>query len=172
MTTTAEPRVQVRLEDDTAGWLADRTKRMATPSHNIQARMELDMWRVVLAAELRRIRLTLAQASCLADVLNGHLISPAVSIRPGLVYAEAFDAFDIARDTPIPEQSSYGAKWGIDERALLDYLARLGPAADHALLDAFSRWWDQNHDATVEGFAAVGLTVVPDPDAKQVTRPS
>ena len=100
------------------------------------------------------------------DVLNGFLIQPGISVRPGMVHAEASDAFQIARDTPIPDESSYGAKWGIDERALLDYLARLGPAADHALLDAFSRWWDQKHDATVEGFAAVGLIVVPDAEAK------
>jgi hypothetical protein len=167
--TAVETRVQVRLDDELAGWLADRTTRMLTGSHNVQARLELDMWRATLRAELRRIRFTLAQASCLADLLNGVLIQPGISIRPGMVYAEASDAFQIARDTPIPDHSSYGAKWGIDEQALLEYLARLGPAADHALLDAFSRWWDQDHDRSLDGFAAVGLTVVPDAETNQAT---
>jgi hypothetical protein len=167
--TAVDPRIQVRLDDEQARWLADRTTRMLTGSHNVQARLELDMWRATLRAELRRIRFTLAQASCLADVLNGVLIQPGISIRPGMVYAEASDAFQIARDTPIPEQSSYGAKWDIDEQALLEYLARLGPAADHALLDAFSRWWAEHRDRSVEGFAAVGLTVVPDPETKDTT---
>jgi hypothetical protein len=161
--------IQVRLGDGETAWLADRDERMHTGSHHLQARIELGMWQGALAEELRRIRLTLAQASCLADVLNGTLIQPGISLRPGMVYANAFDAFQIARDTPIPAQSSYGAKWGIDEQALLDYLARLGPTADHALLDAISRWWAQDQDRTVAGFAAVGLTVVPDPDATKAT---
>jgi hypothetical protein len=59
---------------------------------------------------------TLAQASCLADVLNGVLIQPGISLRPGMVHAEASDVFQIARDRPIPDESSYGTKWGIDEQ--------------------------------------------------------
>lgn len=62
--------------------------------------------------------------------------------------------------------SSYAAKWGIDEQSLLDRLGALGPAADHALRDALSRWWEQSREATAEGFAAVGLRVV-EPDGKE-----
>jgi hypothetical protein len=158
-----DPRIQVRLDDGLAGWLADRTERMHIGSGNQQARVELGMWRDALAAELRRIRLTLAQASCIADVCNGWLMSPGIASRLGMVYAECYDAFRIARDTPVPDLSSYGTKWGIDEKELLDYLGTLGPAADHALQDAISRWWEHSQDASVDGFARVGLRVTDDP---------
>lgn len=151
--------VHVRLDPAAAEWLNGRSGRMHTGSPHIQARIDLGLWRTALDMELRRIRMTLAQATCLADVMNGHLMSPSLT-RPGTVYAEAYDAFEIARDTPIPELSSYGAKHGMDEGELLAYLAKLGPVADHALTDALSRWWAEDHQPTVEGFAAVGLTVV------------
>lgn len=149
-------RIQVRVSPEAGAWLGDRAGRMQTGSHHEQARAELAMWRDALAAELRRIRLTRAQASCLADVLNGTLIQPGIG---RLVYAEVADAFMLANDGPVPGYSSYGKKWGIDEQALLEYLLRLGPTADHALLDAFSRWWALDGEATVEGFAEVGLMV-------------
>lgn len=37
-----------------------------------QIRDELAMWRGVLAAETNRLRLTLPEANCIADVLMGH----------------------------------------------------------------------------------------------------
>lgn len=167
MTTPVNPRIQVRLGDDDALWLAGRAERMRTVSHNQvspnhQVILELSMWRGALTLELRRIRLTLAQASCIADVCNGWLMDAALGAGLGLVYAECYDAFKIARDVPAgldPEVSSFGAKWEIDEQVLLDYLRDLNPVADHALRDAIARWWQQNLDATVEGFAVVGLRV-------------
>lgn len=150
-------RIQVRVSPEAGAWLEDRAERMHTGSHHEQARAELAMWRDALAAELRRIRLTRAQAACIADVLNSSHIQPGIG---RLVYAEVSDAFMLANDGPVPGYSSYGKKWNIDEQALLEYLLRLGPTADHALLDAFSRWWALDGEATVEGFAEVGLTVV------------
>lgn len=159
MTTPVNPRLQARLNDDDALWLAERSELMRTGSHNHQAILELSMWRGALAVELRRIRLTLAQASCIADVCNGWLMDATFG---SLVYAECYDAFKIARDVSAglnPEISSFGAKWEIDEQALLDYLRDLNPVADHALRYAIVCWWQQNLDATVEGFAKVGLRV-------------
>jgi hypothetical protein len=158
-----ETRIQTRISDELADWLADRDERMHTGTVHIQARTELDMWRMALRGELRRIRLTVSQANCIADVLNTPLLSPAIAASVPLVYYDCADAFDLARASPIPgDESSYGAKWGIDEAALLDYLRRLGPVADHALHDAVSRWWHIDAEPTVDGWAAVGLTVVPD----------
>jgi hypothetical protein len=167
MTTPVNPRIQIRLRDDDALWLAGRAERMHTAvapsgSHNKQAALELSMWRGALVLELRRIRLTLAQASCVADVCNGWAMD--ATFGAGLVYVECHDAFRIARDVPAglnPEISSFGAKWEIEEQVLLDYLGGLDPVADHALRDAIACWWQQNLDATVEGFGAVGLKVTP-----------
>jgi hypothetical protein len=123
----------------------------------------------VLGGELRRVRLTLAQASCVANVCNGWPMDAAVAGSLPLIYAACADAFQIARDVPPglnPDVSSYGAKWAPEaastaqwEQDLLGYLRGLGPGADHALWDAVSRWWEQNLEATVEGFAKVGLRV-------------
>lgn len=148
-------RLQVRIGEDEAAWLADRAKRMMSGSRDVQARAELGIWRIALATELRRIRLTLAQANCLADVLNGTLIQPAIAASFPVVFAEVSDAFQLATGP-----SSYGAKWEIDEGELLSYLRGLGPTADHALHDAVSRWWEQDCQVTAEGWARVGLRVV------------
>lgn len=159
----ADRRVTTRLSEDVAEWLEDRTDRMNTGSTDIQARLELGMWRTALAGELRRIRLTVDQANCLADVMNGSLMDAALAGSAGIVFYNAADAFQLARDTPFPGESSYGAKWSIDEKELLEYLQRLGPTADHALHDAITRWWKTDAEPTVEGWATVGLTVAPSP---------
>ncbi len=156
-TDTADNRVQVRLSDAMASWLEDRAARMTAGNRHQQARAELNLWRATLAAELRRIRLTLGQAACIADVIGGSPIRPAVGLSVGSVYAQCYDAFRLARTGPAGDVSSYGAKHGIEEGALLRKLGALGPAADQALADAISRWWDADLEPTAEGFAAVGL---------------
>jgi hypothetical protein len=172
MTETANPRIQARLNNDdpTAAWLTERSERMNTGSHNKQAVLELAMWRTALEIELRRIRLTLPQARCIAHVCDGSPLEPALGLSIGMVFGKCYDAFRLARQAQLPEQSSYAAKWGIDEQQLLDYLGSLGPAADHALLDAIARWWQQdNPEETVEGFAKVGLRVT---DVETLADPS
>lgn len=160
----AGDRITTRLPDTLAEWLEGRTDRMMTGSLDIQARLELGMWRGALTAELRRIRLTVDQANCLADVMNGSVLDAALAGSAPIVFYNAADAFQLARDTPFPGESSYGEKWGIDEKELLEYLQRLGPTADHALHDAISRWWNTRAEPTVEGWATVGLTVAPASD--------
>lgn len=161
--TDIDPRIQVRISDEVAAWLADRAQRMHTVSHHQQARIELGMWHAALDAELRRIQLTLAQASCIADVLNSPILDPALSGNVPRVFWLVTDACQLAKSDRFGGLSSYGVKWGIDEAALLGYLQTLGPTADHALHDAVSRWWKTDQEATVAGWAAVGLRVsVPD----------
>ncbi|MEU4234888.1 hypothetical protein AB0F17_62335 [Nonomuraea sp. NPDC026600] len=152
--------IHPQLTKDTAAWLGQRASTMRTGFTDMQATIELGLWRDALAIELSRIRLTLGQARCLTDVLNGHLMAPGLGFKVGLVYADCRDAFGSAGGYP---PGYFGTKWGIDEQALLTYLGTQSPAADHALLDAITRWWDLGVDASVEGFAQVGLTVVPNP---------
>jgi hypothetical protein len=177
------PRVQTRVSGEVAGWLDGRSSRMHTGSRHIQAGLELGLWRSVLNLELGRVRLTLGQANCLADVLNNPVMTPAVATRPGLIYAECYDAFAIARETPARDVSSYGAKWGPDgcdakawEQELLDYLGKLSPAADHALTDAIAKWWnipdadweqgegpatdEEIREVEVRRFTRAGITII------------
>ena len=156
-------RLQVRIDGNLAAWLATRAGLMhnggSPDSPALQARIELGLWQSVLHLELRRIRLTLPQARVIAAVCNGWLLDAAIAGGPGLVFAECYDAFRIAREKDSLGISSYAAQYGIDEQALLDYLGSLGPAADAALRDAIVRWWEDDREDTVEGFDKVGLRV-------------
>ncbi|MFD9151509.1 hypothetical protein [Streptomyces diastaticus] len=163
----ADTRIQTRVEEDLADWLTERDLRMHTGSHHIQAKLELGMWRRALAAELRRIRLTLNQANLIASVLSGTVMTPEIVGSAPAVLMEVGDAFHLARETPLPGEAPYGETWSVDEDALLHYLRTLGPTADHALFDAVSRWWKAGEPGTVEGWANVGLTVVPDAPAAE-----
>lgn len=168
----ADTRIQARVSEDVAAWLAERDERMFSGGTGLQAKVELGIWKDALAAELRRIRLTLNQANCLADILNGTMISAGVAGRVPVVLMEASDAFHLAREEPLAyDEVPYGTKWDIDEKKLTEYLRTLGPTADHALQDAVSRWWQTDAEATVEGWATVGLTVVPDPHTGDASSP-
>jgi hypothetical protein len=177
----------IRFRDaELAEWLRDRAERMPFARDRRstegsaaggQARTELALWRAALEAELSRVRLTLAQASCVADVLNGTVLDAALGAPLGLAYAGCYDAFRLAREVSpgvVSDVSSYGAKWGPEgcdpakwEQDLLGCLGTLGPVADHALRDAIARWWalpgePLPGDAAGEEkarFAAVGLRV-------------
>jgi hypothetical protein len=174
------PRIQARISGEIAGWLDGRAERMHGGSRHQQAATELGLWRSALNIELGRIRLTLGQANCIADVLNGYAMLPGLGSRPGLVYAECYDAFAIARESPVPDLSSYGAKHGPEgcdpakwEQDLLGYLGKLSTVADHALADAIAKWWDiqdidwEGHEPTedeareadIRLFGSVGLEV-------------
>lgn len=157
-----KPIISFRVPDgtDLDEWLSGRAGRMANPRINDQARGELNLWRAGMAAELWRIRFTLGEISCVADVLNGTLMDATIS-SSGLVYAGV--VFEFRHATRI----SYGEKWDIDERELLDKLADVGPVADHALRDAIAAWRADHAPVTVEGFRQYGLNVVPNPPLTQ-----
>jgi hypothetical protein len=156
-----ETRIQFRAGGQLFAFLGLRSLRMGTPSPDLQARAEIEIWREVMTAELRRIPLTLAEASCLADVLKGHRPSRGpVSASIGICYAECEQAFRLAQE--IADQTPAGPWWGVREEVLLAKLQRLGPAADLALEDAIARWHDHHFDATLEGFERAGLRMIPD----------
>ena len=114
---------------------------------------------MALDAELRKIRLTVPQAACIADVLDGTLLP--VSIAAAFRWCTpSAPAPSTSSATPRSPRGTPTATWNIDEEELLAYLRRLSPVADHALADAIARWREHNLDATVDGFAQVGLRVV------------
>jgi hypothetical protein len=161
-TVKSSVRLQPTVPARTSQWLEDRARRRIPrgASRDQQARDELGLWRAALEVELDRVMLTLDQAICVAAVLAGSYYQMAIATG-GVpqVYAACADAFAIARNrggTP------YSVQYGIDEHQLLDYLATLGPVADHALADAISRHWDQGLGADGKGFATVGLQVTED----------
>lgn len=175
----ADDMIRFRPDEALSGWLATSSGlAMTSQSASMQAREDLALLRMILDAELRRVRLTLAQANCVADVLNGTIVHAAIGAGLGLAYAECYDAFRLTREDaagnplPVPGLSSYGAKWapeGTDpakwEQDLLGILGQLGPAADYALRRAIALWWmsDELPRETPEQeaavFAAVGLRV-------------
>lgn len=178
---TAEDMIRFRPSDSLTAWLAQSASLARTgASPSMQARTDLILLQMICDAELRRVRFTLAQAHCLADVMNGTIVDATIGAGLGLVYAECYDAFRLAReDVPIADLSSYGAKWGPEdgdsakwEQDLLDLLSRLGPAADYALRRAIAAWWNldddgepDNDEGRIAKFARVGLKVVDGPRA-------
>ena len=158
---------------------AQRALRPAVLSAGAAA--ELGVFDTLLSQELRRIRLTLAEARALAAVVLGDVFDPYVT--GPLLFADASDAFRLARqDDPLGGSiSSYAVSFGIDEAALLDKLLAYGPTADLALRDALSRWWSRSGERAAEdsidadehedddrheaaGFRAVGMTIIADPE--------
>lgn len=161
-----------RASERASGWLDRQAELTHAGTRHAAAKAVVEAFPDLLAAELHRVRLTLAQACCLGDVLNGSMFEMHFGTRLGLAYAECYDAFRLAREDtsgnplPVPHLSSYGAKWGPEgsdpvkwEQDLLDLLGRLGPAADLALRGAVAAWWDEGQPGTAAGFASVGLLV-------------
>jgi hypothetical protein len=142
--------INLRLNDDQAAWISDRSRRALTgESAGQRVKTELDLWRSVQEAELARLKLTLAELNLLADIMNNPIPAP---VAGGYAVLELIDA-------RAGQEGLYGAKWGVDEAALLDKLSRLGPAGDYALVDAISRWWQQGDHSHNQAAAweAVGI---------------
>jgi len=143
--------LSVRVDDSTVGWLSGRAEaRMLPVSPAQRARQELALWREHLAAELRRLRLTLAEANLLASCLQGVILDDAVGLPAAFAVAEVGQSHPDTSDV-----------WGVDVSGLREWLITAGPTANHALVDACARWWAAGADATVDGWAAVGLRVTP-----------
>lgn len=143
--------LSVRVDDDLAGWLAGRAEQRMLPVSPAQrARQEIALWREHLAAELRRLPLTLAEANLLASCVQGVILDDSVGLPAAFAIAEA----GVLHTETADEQ-------GLDVEGLWKRLIAAGPTANHALVDACARWWTAGSDATVEGWTAVGLRVTP-----------
>lgn len=130
----------------TAGWLADRARRMFDRGHGHQAELEIALWRKTLEVEQAALGFDLPQLRVIAVVLRGVRMAPTVgSLR-------ADRAFD---DHP----GAAALDPGVDAGALSDRLRALGPAADHALREGMSRWAEAGSVPTDAGFTAAGFVV-------------
>lgn len=123
-------------------------------SAGAQARIELTMWFAACTDALAATSLTLSEWSCVADVVNATSVSDIVGKR---IAADLSDAFAADR---FGKSGAYGAKWNVDELALVKWASRLTWMADLAVRRALATWWADDLDASPEGFAAVGLVVI------------
>ena len=154
--------VNYRPGPELTRWLEDRAERSLTPAGlSARTRTELTMWRTVLAAELGQQRWALTELAGIAAALNGVLIGDAVPSGIGHCAVELADARRGRED-----EWDAGVAVGFDGDHVVAKLARLGPAADMALADAVSRWWDAGHEHSVYGWAAVGIRVASVRDLK------
>lgn len=127
-------RVAFRAPAELEEWVRGRNERLAQPvglSRGVQR--ELDLWRSALKAEQARTSWTLDELGCMADVMNGSLLTPVV--LGGVVAMELGDAFSL-------DPGVWGSKWGIDEDELLRKVRGLSITADLATVDAIARFWD------------------------------
>ena len=150
-------RVQVRLEQQLADWVAERadlTQRAGRPADsgniNDAARADITLLRELCALELGALRWTPAELGVLADVVRDRPLHDGL----GAVLAHALSrAFAQA-------PGAHAAQWGIEEDALLRKVTSLGPAADYAARVALARYWaGHGHRSAPEVWAALGFTV-------------
>ena len=138
--------VNIRVPDDLAEWVTSRQTAFHEPSSvGVGLKAEATMLRDILAAELRRIRLTLEELHVIASVVGATAIDRAIAGSTGLIEGELRDARSFGQD--IAED-------------LIDKVAMLGPAGDHALHCAVIQWWTAGGDHSIEGWAQVGVRVV------------
>lgn len=150
--------VQYRASDYLATWLTDTASiSFEGDSVGLAARSAAEMWVTALSESLKvAAPLTVSEWSCVADVMNGTILSHAFG---ALIVAELSDAFAPDR---LQRTNAYGDKWGIDEKRLVQWALNLGPVADYAVRRAMALWWNVDSSATAEGFAALGLPVAED----------
>jgi hypothetical protein len=163
----ADNRIQFRASPRVMAFLERRAGEHDMSSRHIQASADVDTLQALIAAELRRIPLSVSEALFLADLVDGRQPAPGTA----MLYVEGRHALGVARaDMAVPGAQSGQA----DIAALLGKLERLGPAADFALCDALASWKARDLKPTAEGFAQAGLritsatrprTVRPKPDA-------
>lgn len=142
--------IQVRIPQEMKDWLEDRANRFNSGSPALQAREELNLLKSLLAQELRRIPLTVDEASCLVDVMNSTMLDNATGSFISWELSEVFQF----------EAGIYATKWKIDEASLLEKMRGLCPTADHALRDAISRWWSLGLEPNKKDFEKVGMRIV------------
>lgn len=131
-------------------WLVDRQQRYHAPGPAWRGVSEWRVLRDLLGAELEQQVWTLDELAVVAGALQGVLPFPGVVVN-GL----AGEVNDYLIDDLV-EASGHSP----EEAALLARLGDLGPAVEHALSDAVSRWWATSREHTVEGWTTVGVRVV------------
>lgn len=151
--------VTFRPSADLTSWLKDRAARSFSQAGiGSRAQTELLLWRRALQAELAIQRWTLTELGAIAAALDHTLITEAV---PGSIGRCAVEVTDARRGQEEDWDAGIGDGFAGDH--LVAKLARLGPTADMALVDAISRWWDAGLDHSPEGWAEVGVQVASGP---------
>lgn len=138
---------------DLPGWLAS----VAEACCALPGRTVADLLGILahgMTNELAGTEFSETEADVLAAVLQGTVVSFALG---SIAYRECSDAFDIARDSPAPDISSYAAQFGIDEDQLLQKLAAMTPLGDLALRLAIARWWQLPPEQRQDGFGYQGV---------------
>lgn len=122
------PQIHFRAGDLLAALAARTGPRQGTLSG--AARRDLDRYyrMLHLALSSARLRLTVAEASLVVDVLNGTLTEPHTA---SLLYAEVAEALE----------DGVAEKWGVDGPGLVTRLQALTAFEALALADAAERFW-------------------------------
>jgi hypothetical protein len=153
----------VRFGQDATEWLAELAQLRATGlGIGATAANAVSMLIDISAAELRRIPLTVGQASLLAEAGGGWLLGDGVGTM--LAYElEDLLANESGPALPWSVAGSFEEKHGLPPGGGLElagWLRGVGPAADFALRLALARWWHRGLEASADGFRAAGLRIV------------
>ena len=120
----------VMIKDGSAAWLRGRDDRHLSAPGVGGAPREIRLFMQVLAYAQREARFAVAELCCLADVMNGSVMSEGFGRLAAHEFGDADD--------------SYVQKWGVDRPALLARLWELSPLGDYALRDGIARFWEDS----------------------------
>ncbi|MEQ7008401.1 hypothetical protein ABN028_19705 [Actinopolymorpha sp. B17G11] len=140
-------RIQFRTGDPLAAKLAERTPADAKP--DLIARRDLERFYGLLAAELRTLKLTDAEAYVIVDALNGtYLDDLTTALYVHSEIAEAVRIDDLDKKHGVPDRDTF-----------LKRIAAWTPAQRFAVADAVQRWWIGGEwgGTDLDNFRRVGL---------------
>lgn len=140
-------RVQFRLTEAIAAFLARRRPGDDATSADLRARDDLLDLQALLAAELQEVRVTTAEAVFLADVVAGRWPKAGTVVLHG----------ECLRALRRPGRPA--TVHAVDPVMLLAKLEPLGPATDFALCEALAIWVARGLPPTTDGFSQAGLHI-------------
>jgi hypothetical protein len=130
------PPLEAALNALGAGYRESRSGRIATIAERYMA---------MVADELDRLDLTRAEWLAILDANNGVAIYVGDSLPASMIWANVADTRGL------------GAKWGVDQDALVKRLRALPRSTLIAIVEACDRFWSRSTEPTEQALAAAGI---------------
>jgi hypothetical protein len=130
-----------------------RARRGGDSSVARQIAADVETLSEILAAEARRLPLTVGEARMLRDAAAP---MPTASGAGRLLFGALLDTIDAASESGIDAQ----ARYDVDPEQLTRKLRSAGVAADVAIRDALAEWRIARLPDTADGYRSAGLNVI------------
>ena len=161
----ARTNTSIRLTPEVADSLSRLSERLALGGTGRTVEYLCNQLSAVQHIAASEFPLQLAEANLLADISNGTLATPgrfgsllAGNLQDTVAQSVVFSSADLT--------ASYSEQHGLISSqlaALIDDLSAINPAADWAIADALSQWWDagpQTERERLDTYVECGLSII------------